>query len=258
MSTETAIPMRAQSLLRSPTSPVAQSFDRLARPVGTTSVLCVDDHALVLDGLKVQFSITGRIQVVGTLPNANGLTEEIRRLRPDIVILDIEMPGADIFEIAARIQRQNPDQRFILLSAHVRDSYLSAAYRCGAWGYLSKNDDPAEIERLIIDVAKSRKGGFVMSSHVRSRCMDERNVTNWLNASPAPAAVHTVSETLTDREIEIIRLIGKGLSRGDIAKELCRSVKTVDGHQERIMKKLGIDKRTELLRFAIREGYSTV
>lgn len=241
MSTETAVPIRAQSLLRTPAAVTTSPSDRFARPVGSTTVLCVDDHALVLEGLKVQFSITGRIQVVGTLPNANGLTEEIRRLRPDIVILDIEMPGADIFEIAARIQRQNPDQRFILLSAHVRDSYLSAAYRCGAWGYLSKNDDPAEIERLIIEVAKSRKGGFVMSTHVRTRCMGDRNASSWLNASPAPAAVHTVSETLTDREIEIIRLIGKGLSRGDIARELCRSVKTVDGHQERIMKKLGID-----------------
>lgn len=258
MTTDCSVPTRARSLLQSNPSGTALLSERVTRPGGTTSVLCVDDHALVIEGLKVQFSINGRIHVVGTLPSANGLTEEIRRLRPDVVILDIEMPGADVFEVASRIHRQNPDQRFILLSAHTRDSYLSAAYRCGAWGYLSKNDDPSEIERLIIEVARGRKGGFVMSSFVRSRCVPERSGTGWINAAPIASTVTTISESLTDREIEIIRLIGKGLSRGDIAKELCRSVKTVDGHQERIMKKLGIEKRTELLRFAIREGYSTV
>lgn len=222
-------------------------------------VLCVDDHALLVEGLKAQFAIEGRIRVVGRLASAEKLLEEVSRLKPDVVLLDIEMPGPDVFEMADRMRHMHPGLRFVFLSAHVRDGYLAAAYKCGAWGYFAKGDDLEDIVAGIKELAGSLAGTFVMGPKVRERCTAGAASPT---SRPPPLSVATRSESrprpplesLTGREIEILRLIGKGLSRVEIAKELSRSAKTVDGHQERIMKKLGIDSRSDLVRFAIREG----
>lgn len=219
--------------------------------------LCVDDHAVLVEGLKAQFQIDGHITCVGYLSSATNLVEEAARLRPDVILLDIEMPGPDVFEMADRLRHANPAARFIFLSAHVRDGYLSAAYKCGASGYFAKGDALDDIVAGIKQVARSEQGVFVMGPKVKERLQSakpaplHRQAAKQSNSSGAPK---TTLESLTPREIEILRLIGKGQSRNDIARELSRSAKTIDGHQERIMKKLGIDSRAELMRFAIREG----
>jgi len=220
-------------------------------------VLCVDDHAILVEGLKAQFAIDNRIQCIGYLPSAAKLIDEVARLKPDVVLLDIEMPGPDVFEMADGLRHMHPGVRFIFLSAHVRDGYLAAAYKCGAWGYFAKGDDLEDIVSGIKEVARSNEGVFVMGPKVKVRCQPAK-----------PAGLHgrsrskqkidsrpkTALEGLTPREIEVLRLIGKGRSRNEIAAEFSRSAKTVDGHQGRIMKKLSIGSRAELMRFAIREG----
>lgn len=223
-------------------------------------VLCVDDHAVLIEGLKAQFAIDGKIRVVGRLPSADKLLDEVARLRPDIAILDIEMPGPDVFEMADRLHHMHPHLRFVFLSAHIRDGYLAAAYKCGAWGYFAKGDELEDIAFGLMEVAKSSAGTFVMGPKVRQRC----SPAGPLSKAPGIASRRALTqsrerpttplEALTVREIEILRLIGRGLSRHEIAAQLSRSAKTVDGHQERIMKKLGIESRSELMRFAIREG----
>ncbi len=222
-------------------------------------VLCVDDHAVLVEGLVRQFAIEDRIRVVGRLPSAEKLLEEAARLRPDVVMLDIEMPGPDIFEMADRLRRMHPGMRFVFLSAHIRDGYLSAAYKCGAWGYFAKGDELTDIVAGIMEVARSTAGTFVMGPKVRQRCRPAQTAPA-AGAKPVPqeasAAPATPLSTLSEREIEVLRLIGKGLSRVEIGKELSRSAKTIDGHQEHIMKKLGIDSRADLMRFAIREGFA--
>ncbi|HVZ93392.1 MAG TPA: response regulator transcription factor [Phycisphaerales bacterium] len=224
-------------------------------------VLCVDDHAVLVEGLKAQFAIDGRIRVVGRLATAEKLLDEVARLQPDVVLLDIEMPGPDVFEMADRLRRAHPNLRFVFLSAHIRDGYLASAYNCGAWGYFAKGDELEDIVAGIKELARSTIGTFVMGPKVRQRCAE---VTASPTAKPAPlnASVKkdgrppTPLESLTSRELEILRLIGKGLSRVEISKQLSRSAKTVDGHQERMMKKLGVESRADLMRFAIREGFA--
>ncbi len=223
-------------------------------------MLCVDDHAVLVEGLKAQFAIDGHLQVVGRLATAERLLDEVARLRPDVVLLDIEMPGPDVFEMADRMRRMHPGLRFVFLSAHIRDGYLAAAYKCGAWGYFAKGDELEDIVAGLKELAGSTAGTFVMGPKVRARCAQAAvGSPTLLPSSPSdsPAknrAPSTPLESLTSREMEVLRLIGKGRSRVEIAKELSRSAKTIDGHQERMIRKLGIDSRAELMRFAIREG----
>jgi DNA-binding NarL/FixJ family response regulator len=216
----------------------------------------VDDHAVLVEGLRAQFAIDGRIEVVGRLGSAESLLADVARLTPDVVLLDIEMPGPDAFEMADRLRHENPRVRVIFLSAHIRDGYISAAFKCGAWGYFAKSDELEDISEGVLKVARSPSGTFVLGPKVQQRCRPGQNP----GAAAVPAgtrpeaAPETPLSTLTDREVEVLRLIGKGLSRNEIAKQLCRSAKTIDGHQERMMKKLRVDSRADLMRFAIREG----
>lgn len=226
-------------------------------------VLCVDDHAVLIEGLRSQFAIHDRIRIVGSLDSPAMLLEETARLNPDVVLLDIEMPGPDAFEMADRLRQMHPRVRSIFLSAHVRDGYLAAAYECGAWGYFAKGDNLEDIVSGIRKVARSASGTFVMGPKVTARLQPPQSrrpgkapVRRRRKGAHAGHGSATSLSSLTPREVAVLRLIGKGLSRTQIAGELSRSVKTIDGHQERMMKKLGITSRSDLMRFAIREGFA--
>jgi DNA-binding NarL/FixJ family response regulator len=231
---------------------------------GGIRVLCVDDHAVLIEGLRAQFAIQDRIRIVGSLDSAATLLEETARLNPDVVLLDIEMPGPDVFEMADRLRHMHPRVRFIFLSAHIRDGYLAAAYKCGAWGYFAKGDDLQDIVKGVAEVARSSAAGggtFVMGPKVATRLQPPQSrrpgdapVRTRQRGPKANTGPATSLSSLTPREVAILRLIGKGLTRTQIAKELSRSPKTIDGHQERMMKKLSITSRADLMRFAIREG----
>jgi len=226
-------------------------------------VICVDDHAVLIEGLKAQFSLDPSIRCIGSLPTAERLLEEVSRLKPDVVLLDIEMPGPDAFETADRLRHIHPRTRVIILSAHIRDGYIDAAFKCGAWGYFAKSDDLPAIVAGIREVVRGREGTFVLGPKVKERCKpvvpSGPGVRPSLAAGRGTAGRHdgkpvTPLSTLSTREVEVLRLIGKGLSRNQIAEQLSREVKTVDGHQKRIMRKLGVVTRADLMRLAIREG----
>ena len=224
-------------------------------------VLCIDDHDVLVEGLKARFAVEGGIEVVGRLGTAARMAEEVDRLRPDVVMLDIEMPGPDAFEMTDRMRHRHPGVKVIVLSAHVRDAYISASFRAGVCAYFAKSDELSDIISGIHEVTRTRTGSFILGPKVRERCRPvpvrkaigdggRKDVTyDMRTGSPI-----TLIDSLTPREAEILRLIGKGLSRTQIAAQLCRSAKTIDAHQGRMMKKLGIAARADLMRFAIREG----
>jgi DNA-binding NarL/FixJ family response regulator len=222
-------------------------------------VLCVDDHAVLVEGLRAQFEVDGRLMVIGRLATASRLPEEVARAQPDVVLLDIELPGPDVFEMADRLHHERPTLPIVFLSAHVRDGYLAAAYKCGASGYFAKGDSLESIVSGLLEAARQGASTFVLGPLVRERCAitagrpgghDAANGTG----DRSELGPSTRLASLSARELEVLRLIGKGLSRTEIATELSRSAKTIDGHQERILKKLRVDTRSELMRFAIREG----
>jgi DNA-binding NarL/FixJ family response regulator len=245
-------------------------------------VLCVDDHAMLIEGLKAQFALHdedskrglgGPIRCVGSLSSATGLLDAVARLNPDIVLLDIEMPGADTFEMADRLRHMHPRVRVVFLSAHIRDGYIAAAFQCGAVGYFSKSDDLEAIVSGLREIARGGSAGgaatFVVGPKVKERChliIPAKGAAARSAAAASAGAANSADggppatplSSLSGREMEVLRLIGKGLSRNQIATELSRSVKTIDGHQERMMNKLGISARSDLMRFAIREGLAEV
>lgn len=236
------------------------SMDGLAARSNAVRVLCVDDHAVLVEGLAARFALEDGIELVGRLPTATRLLEVCDRLKPNVVILDIEMSGPDVFEMADRLKHRCGGTRVMVLSAHIRDAFISAAFSAGASAYFSKADDLADIVRGIYEVARSRPNEFLLSPKVREKC---RPVLVGEHSAPAKGDSRferstgvqaTLLSSLTTRESEILRLVGKGMSRTQIAAELCRSAKTVDAHQSRMMKKLGISARADLIRLAIREG----
>ena len=218
----------------------------------TIRILCVDDHAFLVEGLRTRLELERDVHIVGRLATADDLVSEAKRLRPDLVLLDIEMPGVDPFEAAEDLHHQRPEIKTIILSAFVRDHYLSAAFSAGCWGYFSKSD---AIEDIVNGVRRVAEGEFVLSPKVAERCKPIPEAEEGHKAAPAPGSR---LESLTAREQEVLRLIGRGLTRAEMAAALHRSPKTIDGHRERIMRKLDIHSNTELVRFAIREGVAEV
>ncbi|MEM8883013.1 MAG: response regulator transcription factor [Planctomycetota bacterium] len=212
-----------------------------------TKVLCVDDHAFLAEGLRSKISLEKDMDFVGWLPDATSLLKEVEAREPHVITLDIEMPGPDPFEALADVARRFPDVRVIMLSAYVRDRYLDAAVEAGAWGFLSKADDPDTIVQAIRKVAG---GDFAIGPSVEGRLPLEKITRRGKESTK----VQSRSNLLTNREQQILRMIGRGMSRHEIAKELFRSSKTIDAHQQSIMKKLDLHDRVELVRYAIREG----
>lgn len=211
-------------------------------------ILCVDDHAFLVEGLRSRLELEPDLEVVGRLPTAEELIQKVQELEANLVLLDIEMPGPDPFEVLAELHRRLPKVRVIMLSAYVRDHYIDAAVQAGAWGYLSKSDDP---DTIVDSVRKVANGDFAFSPQVLERCHITKGSRRQATAPETPASK---LDLLTPRERQILRMIGKGMSRADIAKQIYRSPKTVDAHRMSIMEKLDIHDRVELARYAIREG----
>jgi len=213
-------------------------------------VLCVDDHAFLIEGLCASFEHDGDLRCVGRLENAERLIPEVRRLQPEIVVLDIEMPGPDPFDVADLIRRIAPGVRVVILSAHVRDHYIHAAIEAGAVGYFSKSDEPDEI---LDGLRRIARGKVVFGSAVQARLRKTQH-GEAIEAKPSSTRL----DSLSPREQQILRMIGRGLGRAQIAQEACISPKTVDNHRESIMTKLDIHDRAQLVRFSIAEGVAEV
>jgi DNA-binding NarL/FixJ family response regulator len=200
-----------------------------------TRVLCVDDHAFLVDGLRARLEIEPDMEFAGRLGTADDLVDHVRDSRADVVLLDIEMPGADVFEAIHDLRRRCPEVKTILLSAHVRDQYLDSAFAAGSWGYLTKSDSPEEV---LAGIRKVARGETAVSPLVMARRRLEGSKL----------------ALLTEREKQILRMIANGMSRKEIAQRLCRSPMTIDNHRKSILKKLEIRDRVDLVRYAIAEG----
>lgn len=211
------------------------------------SVLLVDDHALVRKMLGDRLADEPDMQVLGTIENASTALDEARAHDPDVILMDIDMPGVSCFEAARMIRKQCPKICIIFLSAFFNDRYVEQALAVEAAGYLTKAESP---ESVIAAIRAAAAGKSYFSPQVRSRIVVDNDGTRLANAN------QTRVTKLSDRELEVLRYLARGMSKKEIAQTMYISAKTVNNHTTHIMNKLDIHDRVELSRFAIREGLS--
>lgn len=222
-------------------------------------ILCVDDHAVVYNGLRAGLAMEQDLEIVGWRKTADDLVEATDAERADIVLVDVDMPGRDAFAAIEELRRARPAARAIVLSAFTRDNYIDAAINAGAWGYLSKNDD---FEEIIDGVRRVARGEFAFSPAALQRCEFVNGRLRPKRTSAAAAtgpdgtdvAAASRLNTLTQQEMQVLRLIARGSSTREVAAAIHRSEKRVEAIRTSILRKLGCSDRVELTRYAIREG----
>ena len=201
-------------------------------------VLLADDHPMMLEGVRKLLERT--CEIVGVVMEGHGLVEAATRLRPDLVITDISMPGIDGIEATRRLQAVLPGVPILILSISTEPSLVRAAFAAGACGYLTKTSAPDEIETAVRELLMGR---FYVSTAVTQTV-----VGAMMLAAGAPPARRRpeLQESFTQREQDVIRLVGLGLGNKDIARRLGVSVTTVRTHLSRVYGKLGTASRVEL------------
>lgn len=205
--------------------------------------MLADDHTLVRAGLHKLLDSIPDIQVVGEAGDGLALLELATQLRPDLVLLDIAMPGLNGLETTARLVKSWPNIRVMILSMHQNSEYVRQALRQGAMAYLLKDAAPMELEVAIRAVLN---GKTYLSPAVSQGVVSD--YVQRLRSEDEPG------DTLTPRQREVLRLIAEGQSTKEIARRLDLSIKTVETHRTQLMKQLDIHEVAGLVRFAIRIG----
>jgi two-component system response regulator NreC len=208
-------------------------------------VLLVDDHMVVRIGLKALLEQEADIEVVGEAGDGvEGLAQAIA-LRPDVVVMDISMPRMDGLEATRRIRRDCPSSQVLILTVHAQERYLFPVLKAGAAGYVLKSTVDTELLDAIRTVAAG--AAFLYPSATRLLLED---YVNHLQRSAESDAF----ESLSEREREVLKLLALGHTAGQIAEKLVLSAKTVETYRSRIMEKLGLSSRVDLVQYALARG----
>ena len=233
---------------RSPPHDVTREQAPDAKP-NAIRVLVADDHAIVRDGLRALVEAQPGMTVVGEAVDGQEAWRQALELRPDVVILDLSMPGGSGTEFAARIVNDCSGVRVLALTMHEERGYVARLLRAGASGYVLKRTASAEVVRAIRAVAA---GGTYVDPSLAGALLTEHapRATRGDAARPAGA-----DSALTAREAEVLRLVARGHSNKEIAAALSISVKTVETHKMHGMMRLGLTSRAALVRYAVEIGW---
>lgn len=214
-----------------------------------TRIVLVDDQPLIRTGLRVLIADIPDLEVVGEAGNGAEAVELVQRLRPDVAIMDIRMPGTDGIEATRRITADPQSQtRVLVLTTFDDDEYVYSALRAGAGGFLVK-DMP--LETILDGIRAVAAGDALIAPSVTRRLIEE------FAARPEPAAARRVVDGITSREHEVLTLVGRGLSNTEIAEELSISVATAKAHLARLFTKLDARDRVHLVILAYEIGLVT-
>lgn len=206
-------------------------------------VLLADDHILVRAGLRKLLESIPDIEVIGEAGDGLALLRLAAELRPGLVLMDIAMPGLNGLEATARLTKEWPDIKVLILSMHQTEEYVRMALRHGAAGYLLKDAAPTELEQAL----RSLSRGETYLSPAVSKGVLSDYVKRLRDDQPTGAR-------LTPRQREVLQLVAEGLSSKEIARRLDLSIKTVDTHRGQVMKQLDIHEVAGLVRYAMRIG----
>ena len=209
-------------------------------------VILADDHTLLVDGLRSL--LEPRCELVGTVEDGRALIEAAQRLHPDVILLDISMPLLNGLEAAHQLKELVPDSKLIFLTMHADRSYVREAFRAGASGYLLKRSAVSELEHAISVVLRGRRYITPLLSTV--------GLESKFPGSMADPTAHL--EDLTPRQREVLQLVAEGHTAKEIANTLAISVKTVEFHKARILDRLGLLTTSDLIKYAIRHGITSL
>jgi len=210
-------------------------------------LLLVDDHPIVLDGIKSHLCAQPEFEVVGDAPNGQEALRKAKLLLPDVVLMDISMPHMNGLEAMTSLRKQVPNAKILVLTMHDSREYIAQVVRSGARGYLLKDSAPAEL----VGAIKAVHGGEVYFSPSVSKVLIEEMADGRKPSGPE-------QQPLTDREREVLSLIAEGLLNKQIADRLGIGVRTIETHRERIMRKLDIHTVAGLTKYAIARGMTTM
>ena len=212
-------------------------------------VLLADDHQMMREGLKALLEKTNRVMVVGEAEDGKNTVSLAEKRMPNVIVMDVAMPGLNGIEATRKIRKSNPNARVIALSGHADRCLVSEMLKAGASGYVLKSRASDELVHAIDEVMQGRT---YLSPEVTQGVVDTY-VRNTPKSGENPAFA-----TLTDREREVLQLLAEGRSTKEMAGELQVSVKTVETHRQNIMRKLQVFSVAELTKYAIREGVTAL
>lgn len=207
-------------------------------------VLIAEDHAVVREGTRKILATDAGIDVVGEAEDGHRAIELAALLKPDVLVLDLRLPGINGIEVARQSREHLPETRVLILSAYDDDDYVFAAMEAGASGYLMKT---AHGDELISAIHAIARGEVVLQAAIAAKFLRRSGYI--------VSAGDSYSEKLTDREMEILRLAGRGLRNKEIAERLHLSQRTVEGHLSHVFTKLNLGSRTEAVLHAAAKGW---
>ena len=208
-------------------------------------VLIVDDHAIMRDGIRALLSVNDDIEVVGEASEGKEALKKVEQLKPDVIVMDIAMPGMDGMEATRQMVKANSRVKVLILTQHDNKEYILSAIKAGATGFVPKRAMGSELVSAIRAVFR---GDSVLYPSVASALIEDYRQRSELDPY----------DRLTAREREILKLIAEGHTSQEIADMLVISLKTVLGHRTKIMEKLDIHNRTELIKYAMRKGLISI
>ncbi len=209
----------------------------------TINVLITDDHPVVREGLRALIGAQPDMKVVGEASDGLEAMRKVRELDPDVVLLDLAMPRQDGIAAIPEILRESPNARILVITTYADDDKIVSAIRRGALGYLLKDASPRD---LLDAIRQVRHGHAPMPPAVARKLVDA------INRPQSNSAGH--DESLSEREVQVLVLVAKGLSNREIADNLIVSERTVHAHVSHILHKLGLQSRVQAALYAFREG----
>lgn len=209
-----------------------------------TTLVLADDHPVVRQGLRLVLEAEPDFRVVGEGGEGWETVQLVERLQPDVLLLDVMMPGLSGLEVARQVQQRAPRTRVVILSMHATESYVLEALRAGAMAYVLKESDAAALVQAIREACAGRR--------YLSPPLSERAIEAYLRKSQAEPL--DPYETLTTREREVLHLAAEGHTNPEIGRRLFISPRTVEIHRRNLMRKLGLRTQTDLIRYALQRG----
>jgi len=213
-------------------------------------VTIVDDHAILRAGLRMLVNAQADMEVVSEAPDGEKAVQEVRETRPDVLLLDLTMPRAGGMKALQEISRNYRETRVLVLTMHDDPAYLRSALAAGASGYLLKRAVDAE---LLAAIRAVHRGGISVDTRLASVLVQDVLAKRGTRAGSIRQA-----NILSARELQVLRLVARGYTSAQIAKQIAVSVKTVETYRSRFAEKLGLRKRSDVIRFAMQMGLLTL